>query len=248
MLHILRFFSSRCRLFHNAIFFGFCNIHILNTGCAKISPASWLLTVILHCSLPWWQKQQFSPKCSSLFAKYTASYPKIFPHISRSLKICNCVHKTQRLKPLLAQLNQIITLRSIVILSCFIRIESGVLPSSFPINFFFLQILLLSYPSHIPLISVGSMNVDLASSGDPVFVLSVECWIFFRNLFIQLLVFILTHRIVCWDVFIQNHRILNFVKKTMIFDIVWTLYHFSDISAIQQDTQYLMINFIHNIQ
>ena len=38
MLHILRFFflSSRCRLFHNAIFFGHCNIHILNKGCAKI--------------------------------------------------------------------------------------------------------------------------------------------------------------------------------------------------------------------
>ena len=29
------FVSSRCRLFHNAIFFGSCNIHILNTGCAK---------------------------------------------------------------------------------------------------------------------------------------------------------------------------------------------------------------------
>ena len=28
--------SSRCRLFHNAIFFGSCNIHILNTECAKI--------------------------------------------------------------------------------------------------------------------------------------------------------------------------------------------------------------------
>ena len=37
MLHILRFFlSSRCRLFHNAVFFGSCNIHNLNTGCAKI--------------------------------------------------------------------------------------------------------------------------------------------------------------------------------------------------------------------
>ena len=30
------FLSSRCRLFHSAIFFGYCNIHILNTGCAKI--------------------------------------------------------------------------------------------------------------------------------------------------------------------------------------------------------------------
>ena len=31
--HFPFFLSSRCRLFHNAIFFGSCNIHILNTGC-----------------------------------------------------------------------------------------------------------------------------------------------------------------------------------------------------------------------
>ena len=30
------FFSSKCRLFHNATFFGSCVIHILYTGCAKI--------------------------------------------------------------------------------------------------------------------------------------------------------------------------------------------------------------------
>jgi hypothetical protein len=30
------FFSSKCRLFRNATFFGFCIIHILHTGCAKI--------------------------------------------------------------------------------------------------------------------------------------------------------------------------------------------------------------------
>jgi hypothetical protein len=35
MLHILRFFSSRYRLFHNAMFLGSCNIHILNTACSK---------------------------------------------------------------------------------------------------------------------------------------------------------------------------------------------------------------------
>jgi hypothetical protein len=35
MLHNLRFFSSKCLLFHNATLFGFCIIHILNTGCAK---------------------------------------------------------------------------------------------------------------------------------------------------------------------------------------------------------------------
>jgi len=30
------FFFSKCHLFHNATFFGFCIIHILHTGCAKI--------------------------------------------------------------------------------------------------------------------------------------------------------------------------------------------------------------------
>ena len=30
------FFSSKCRLFHNATFLGSCIIHILYTGCAKI--------------------------------------------------------------------------------------------------------------------------------------------------------------------------------------------------------------------
>ena len=30
------FFSSKCRLFHNATLFGSCVIHILYTGCAKI--------------------------------------------------------------------------------------------------------------------------------------------------------------------------------------------------------------------
>jgi len=35
MLHTLRFFSSKCRLFHNAIFFGSCIIHILHTGALK---------------------------------------------------------------------------------------------------------------------------------------------------------------------------------------------------------------------
>ena len=36
VLHIVCFSSSKCRLFHNATFFGSCIIHILYTGCAKI--------------------------------------------------------------------------------------------------------------------------------------------------------------------------------------------------------------------
>ena len=36
MLYTLRFFSSKCSLFHNANLFGSCIIHILCTGWAKI--------------------------------------------------------------------------------------------------------------------------------------------------------------------------------------------------------------------
>jgi len=36
MLHNLRLFPSKCRLFQNATFFGSCIIRILLTECAKI--------------------------------------------------------------------------------------------------------------------------------------------------------------------------------------------------------------------
>ena len=36
MVYILRFFSSKCSLFHNSNVFCSCIIHILYTGCAKI--------------------------------------------------------------------------------------------------------------------------------------------------------------------------------------------------------------------
>ena len=36
MVYTLRFFSSKCSLFHNSNIFGSCVIHILYTGCAKI--------------------------------------------------------------------------------------------------------------------------------------------------------------------------------------------------------------------
>jgi len=35
MLHTLRFFSSKCRLFHNVTFFDSCVIRILHTGVLK---------------------------------------------------------------------------------------------------------------------------------------------------------------------------------------------------------------------
>ena len=36
MLYTLRFFSSKCSLFHNANLLGSCIIHILYTECAEI--------------------------------------------------------------------------------------------------------------------------------------------------------------------------------------------------------------------
>ena len=36
MLYTLRFFSSKCSLFHNTNLFGSCIIHILYTECAEI--------------------------------------------------------------------------------------------------------------------------------------------------------------------------------------------------------------------
>ena len=35
ILYNLHFFSSKCRLLHNATLFGFCITHILNTGVLK---------------------------------------------------------------------------------------------------------------------------------------------------------------------------------------------------------------------
>jgi hypothetical protein len=50
------FFYSRCRLFHNStFFFGSCNIHIWNTGCAKIkkrSAVKWL-TLFSVAQITW---------------------------------------------------------------------------------------------------------------------------------------------------------------------------------------------------
>jgi len=36
MVYTLRFFSSKCSLFHNSNVFGSCIINILHTGCTKI--------------------------------------------------------------------------------------------------------------------------------------------------------------------------------------------------------------------
>jgi len=35
MVYTVRYFSSKCSLFHNSNVFGSCIIHILYTGCAK---------------------------------------------------------------------------------------------------------------------------------------------------------------------------------------------------------------------
>ena len=62
MLHTLRSFSSKCRLFHNATFFGSCVIHILYTECAKIKKKFW------RQSFNWLCRAVSFPRCySALF-------------------------------------------------------------------------------------------------------------------------------------------------------------------------------------
>jgi hypothetical protein len=41
-------FSSKCRLFNNATFFGLCIIHILQTGCAKIEMKKFKVCQSVH--------------------------------------------------------------------------------------------------------------------------------------------------------------------------------------------------------
>ena len=55
MLYNLHFFSSKCRLFHNATLFGFCITHILSTGVLKfeekISVAKRLMATSIETTL-----------------------------------------------------------------------------------------------------------------------------------------------------------------------------------------------------
>ena len=51
MLYTLRFFSSKCSLFHNANLFGSCIIHILCTGCAKIKKNNSGAKGLIECAI-----------------------------------------------------------------------------------------------------------------------------------------------------------------------------------------------------
>ena len=53
MLYNLNFFSSKCRLFHNATLFGFCITHILNTGCAKIGKKKSIAKRLMKLCTEW---------------------------------------------------------------------------------------------------------------------------------------------------------------------------------------------------
>ena len=72
MLYNLHFFSSKCRLFHNATLFGFSITHILNTGCAKI-----------------WKKKSVAKRLRKLTAPWTTSDNR-----HRSFKNLQCNGRT----------------------------------------------------------------------------------------------------------------------------------------------------------
>ena len=50
MVYTLRFFPSKCSLFHNSNIFGSCFIHILYTECAKIKKKKYSGAKRLHPS------------------------------------------------------------------------------------------------------------------------------------------------------------------------------------------------------
>jgi len=61
------FFSSKCRLFHNAAFFVSCIIHVLHTGALKFK-----------CETP-------VPKGYSIFQKYVKNFQVFFFNLTRMM-------------------------------------------------------------------------------------------------------------------------------------------------------------------
>ena len=49
MVYTLRFFPSKCRLFHNSNVFGSCFIHILYTGVLKLKKNNSGAKRLMHC-------------------------------------------------------------------------------------------------------------------------------------------------------------------------------------------------------
>ena len=83
------FSSSKCRLFHNATFFGSCIIHILHTGCAKIwmwnsiakrliiMKRSWDIWRSLHSTNMWYFRTDFY---IYIYKQKTSSFDVSFMH------------------------------------------------------------------------------------------------------------------------------------------------------------------------
>ena len=70
MLYTLRFFFSKCSLFHNANLFGSCIIHILYTECAEIKKRINSDTKVLMLKFLFYNK----------FITYLYMFPSLFAH------------------------------------------------------------------------------------------------------------------------------------------------------------------------
>jgi hypothetical protein len=68
MVYTLRFFFSKCSLFHNSNAFGSCIIHILYTGCAKIKKKSNAKRLKL-------EKMDFAFESRSWYRRISALHP-----------------------------------------------------------------------------------------------------------------------------------------------------------------------------
>ena len=69
MLYNLHFFSSKCRLFHNATLFGFCITYILNTGVLKFEKKKSVAKRLKYCFLI------LAYICNCLCVLYVSCFP-----------------------------------------------------------------------------------------------------------------------------------------------------------------------------
>jgi hypothetical protein len=97
MLYNLHFFSSKCRLFHNATLFGFCITHILNTGCAKIWKKKSVARSLIECEIARklhlvWSKHEVWNKHRFQHLNHLSLTQKKVLKISKSLALLSAVN------------------------------------------------------------------------------------------------------------------------------------------------------------
>ena len=94
MLHTLRFFSSKWRLYHNATFFGSCVIHILYTGVLRLKKKIRHQRVNLRTRWWWWSFHTSAVWALGTVSLYSLNKKRLGASQSRSEWTAREVKKT----------------------------------------------------------------------------------------------------------------------------------------------------------